>query len=225
LQKLRAFIVMPVVLAAVLLPGSAHTASTATALSGTVGPGFGIALRDANGLGVSRLDTGDYTITVDDKSDLHNFHLFGPGSVDLKTSVEELGKTTWNVTLVDGVYKYHCDAHPTQMHGSFRVGAALPPPVRLNGRVGPKKTISLKNSSGLVKAIPAGTYRIVVSDMTKRDNFHLKGKLVNKRTGVQFKGTKKWTIRLLAGSYTYRSDAHPKLRRSFKVVKAPPPTG
>jgi hypothetical protein len=75
-----------------------------------------------------------------------------------------------------------------------------------------------------VKAIPAGIYRIVASDMTKLDNFHLKGKLVNKRTGVRFKGTKKWTIRLLAGSYTYRSDAHPKLHRSFKVVKAPPPT-
>ena len=220
MRKLRPFIVMPFVLAAVLLPGSAHTASTATALSGTVGPGFSIALRNANGVGVHQLDPGAYTITIDDQSNLHNFHLLGPGSVDLRTSVDGLGKTTWNVTFVDGVYTYHCDAHPS-LKGSFRVGAAPPPPPRLNGRVGPKKTISLKNASGLVKVVPAHTYKIVVKDATKTDNFHLKGPAVNKRTGVKFKGTKTWTLKLGQGSYTYRSDAHPKLRRSFKVIKPP----
>ena len=225
MRNLRPFIIVPFVLAAVLLPGSAHTASSATQLFGTVGPGFGIGLRDANGLGVRRLDPGAYTITVDDKSDLHNFHLKGPGSVDKATSVEQLGKTTWNVTLVDGLYTYHCDAHPTQMHGSFRVGAAPPPPVRLNGRVGPKKTISLRRSSGLVKAIPPAMYKIVVKDATKVDNFHLKGPGVNKRTGVSFKGTKSWTLKLGTGSYVYRSDAHPKLRRTFKVLKPPTPLG
>ena len=225
MRNLRPFIIVPFVLAAVLLPGSAHTASSATQLFGTVGPGFGIGLRDANGLGVRRLDPGAYTITVDDKSDLHNFHLKGPGSVDKATSVEQLGKTTWNVTLVDGLYTYHCDAHPTQMHGSFRVGAAPPPPVRLNGRVGPGKTISLRRSSGLVKAIPTAMYKIVVKDATKVDNFHLKGPGVNKRTGVSFKGTKSWTLKLVTGSYVYRSDAHPKLRRTFKVLKPPTPLG
>ena len=224
MRNLRPFIaVVPFVLAAVLLPGSAHTASTGTPLSGTVGPGFGIALRDANGLAVRRLDPGAYTITVDDKSDLHNFHLKGPGSVDLATSVDTLGKTTWNVTFVNGVYSYHCDAHPTQMHGSFRVGAAPPPPLRLNGRVGPKKTISLKRGSGLVKAIAPATYKIVVKDATKADNFHLKGPGVNKRTGVKFMGTKTWRLKLATGSYVYRSDAHPKLRRTFKVLKQPTP--
>jgi hypothetical protein len=222
LRKFGPFIIVPFVLAAVLLPGSAHTASKATALSGTVGPGFSIALRNANGVAISRLDPGAYTITIDDKSDLHNFHLKGPGSVELATSVEGLGKTTWDVNLVDGVYTYHCDAHPTQMHGSFRVGAAPPPPARLNGRVGPTRTISLKNVNGrIVKVTPAGTYKVVVKDMTKADNFHLKGPGVNKRTGVKFKGTKMWTLKLAEGSYTYRSDVHPKLRRSFKAIKPP----
>jgi hypothetical protein len=222
LRKFRPFIVVPFVLAAVLLPGSAHTASKATALSGTVGPGFSIALRDSNGVGVHQLDPGAYTITIDDQSDLHNFHLKGPGSVDVATSVDGIGKTTWDVAFVDGVYTYHCDAHPS-LKGSFSVGAATPPPPRLTGRVGPKRTISLKNASGLVKVVPAHTYKIVVKDATKTDNFHLKGPGVNKRTGVKFKGTKSWTLNLGAGSYTYRSDAHPKVRRSFKVVKPPTP--
>jgi hypothetical protein len=220
LRKLRLLTIVPFVLAAVLVPGAAHPAAKATALSGTVGPAFSIALRDANGVKVTHLDPGAYTITINDQSDLHNFHLKGPG-VDEHTSVEGIGKTTWNVTFVDGLYTYNCDAHPN-LKGSFRVGNAPPPPARLNGRVGPKKTISLKNVSGrIVKVIPKGTYKIVVKDATKTDNFHLKGPGVNKRTTVKFKGTKSWTLKLGEGSYTYRSDAHPKLRRSFKVVKPP----
>jgi hypothetical protein len=221
LRKFRPFIVMPFVVAAVFLPASAHPAATATQLSGSVGPGFSIALRDSNGVKVTRLDPGAYTITIDDLSDLHNFHLRGPGGVNEATSVDGTGKTTWDVTFVDGVYTYNCDAHPN-LKGSFRVGNAPPPPVRLNGRVGPTRTISLKKASGAVaKVLPAGTYRLVVKDLTKADNFHLKGGVVNKKTGVKFKGTKTWTLNLVAGSYTYRSDAHPKLKRTFKVVKPP----
>jgi len=222
LRKFRLLTIVPFVLAAVLVPGAAHPAAKATALSGTVGPAFSIALRDANGVKVTHLDPGAYTITVNDQSDLHNFHLKGPG-VNKFTTVEGIGKTTWDVTFVDGLYTYNCDAHPN-LKGSFRVGNAPPPPARLNGRVGPKRTISLRNASGrLVKVIPAKTYKIVVKDATKTDNFHLKGPGVNKRTGVTFKGTKAWTLKLVEGSYTYRSDAHPKLRRSFKVVKPPTP--
>jgi hypothetical protein len=220
LRKLRLLTIVPFVLAAVLVPGAAHPAAKATALSGTVGPAFSIALRDANGVKVTHLDPGAYTITINDQSDLHNFHLKGPG-VNKATSVEGVGETTWDVTFVDGLYTYNCDAHPN-LKGSFRVGNAPPPPARLNGRVGPKKTISLKNASGrIVKVIPKGTYKIVVKDATKTDNFHLKGPGVNKRTTVKFKGTKSWTLKLGEGSYTYRSDAHPKLRRGFKVVKPP----
>jgi plastocyanin len=221
LRKFRPFIVMPFVAAAVLLPASAHPAATATQLSGSVGPAFSIALRDSNGVKVTHLDPGAYTITVDDMSDLHNFHLHGPGGVNQATSVDGTGKVTWDVTFVDGVYTYNCDAHPN-LKGTFRVGNAPPPPVRLNGRVGPKRTISLKKASGAIaKVLPAGTYRVVVKDLTKADNFHLKGGTVNKKTGVKFKGTKAWTLKLVEGSYTYRSDAHPKLKRTFKVVKPP----
>ena len=50
-----------------------------TTLVGTVGPGFTINLTDESGNRVTHLDPGTYTITVNDKSNLHNFDLRGPG--------------------------------------------------------------------------------------------------------------------------------------------------
>ena len=55
--------------------GSDTTATTAAAsgtLSGTVGPGFDISM------GASEAAAGEYTLTVDDRSAMHNFHLTGP---------------------------------------------------------------------------------------------------------------------------------------------------
>jgi hypothetical protein len=213
-------------LAAVLVPGSARPAATATPLTGTVGPGFSISLRDAGGLGVTHLDPGDYTITVSDLSDMHNFHLFGPGNVDRATEVDTTGTATWIVTLVDGVYTYRCDAHPTQMRGTFRVGAAPPPPPpvpKLTGKVGPARTISLKRGGALVKSLKQGTYKVVVTDSTKKDNFHLLGPGISKKTGVRAKRKYSWRLTFRAGVYTYRSDAHRMLRRKFKVVRPPTP--
>jgi hypothetical protein len=40
---------------------------------------------------------------------------------------------------------------------------------------------------------------------------------VNKKTGVRFKGTVTWTVTFKPGSYTVRSDATTKLRRTFRV--------
>ena len=48
--------------------------------SGSVGPGFSISLRDAEGHAVTRVEPGEFEIEVDDKSEEHNFHLSGPGS-------------------------------------------------------------------------------------------------------------------------------------------------
>jgi plastocyanin len=66
------------------------------------------------------LKAGTYTITVQDKSNIHNFHLTGPG-VNKKTSVGGTGTTTWTVTLKKGTYKYICDPHAAAMKGSFTV--------------------------------------------------------------------------------------------------------
>jgi hypothetical protein len=219
-------LVLLLAIAAVLVPGSARPAATATALTGSVGPAFTISLKDASGAGVSHLDPGDYTITVNNLNTTaeHNFHLFGPG-VDQASPFQQ-GTWTWNVTFTDGVYTFHCDAHPTIMKGTFRVGAAPPPPPptpKLTGKVGPGNTISLKKGSAVVKALKAGTYKVTVKDSTAKDNFHLLGPGVSKKTSVAGKRTVTWKLTLKKGKYSYRSDAHKKLKRTFKVL-APPPT-
>ena len=50
----------------------------ATPLAATVGPGFTISVKKA-GVRVTTLKRGAYTIAVNDRSDLHNFRLRGPG--------------------------------------------------------------------------------------------------------------------------------------------------
>ena len=214
----RLFLLVPVVLAAVLLPGSGRAADPIV-LKGIVGPGFSITLRNASNQVVSRVLPGDYTIQIDDRSIDHNFHLSGPG-VDMRSAVETTGLESWNVTLVDGKYTFKCDAHPSIMRGVLNVGVAPPPTPKLNGRVGPGKAISLKTASGAaVKRLKAGAYKISVRDASKVDNFHLLGPGLNKTTGVKFRGTVSWKVRFKAGKkYTVRSDAHLKLRRTFTAI-------
>jgi plastocyanin len=94
-------------------------APSATKLTGTVGPGFTISLKKGT-TKVAKLKPGAYTITVNDKSSIHNFHLTGPG-VNKKTSVSGTGTKKWTVTLKKGTYKFVCDPHATMMKGSFKV--------------------------------------------------------------------------------------------------------
>jgi plastocyanin len=63
---------------------------------------------------------GTYTITVRDRSSIHNFHLIGPG-VNKKTSVAAVQTTTWTVALKRGLYRFVCDPHATIMKGVLRV--------------------------------------------------------------------------------------------------------
>ena len=90
-------------------------------------------------------------------------------------------------------------------------------PVKLTGKVGPAKTISLKKGAPRSRRSSPARYKFVVSDLTKTHNFHLTGPGVNKKTGVKFKGGATWTLTLKAGKYTYRSDATKKLKRTFSV--------
>ena len=225
MRRFRLLSLVPLVLSAVLLPGSGRAAESAVVLKGTVGPGFFITLRDAQNQAVTRVKAGPYTVQVEDRSIDHNFHLKGPG-VDQKTEVDAVGTVTWNVTLVDGKYTFVCDAHPGSMKGVLNVGPAPVPLPKLTGRVGPGRTISLKNASGaVVKRLAAGSYRIAVKDMTRADNFHLLGGGLNKKTGIPFRGSVTWKATFKVGKrYTIRSDAHLKLRRTFTVgAPAPPP--
>ena len=103
----------------------ARPASTDGTLQASVGPGYTISLSQ-NGTKVGNLDPGTYTIQVNDQSGIHNFHLTGPG-VNEATDIEGTGSATWTVTFADGTYTYVCDAHPTQMRGTFTVGSAPAP--------------------------------------------------------------------------------------------------
>ena len=100
--------------------GLTAVAQAASSLTGTVGPGFTITLTQG-GKKVSKLKAGTYTIKIADKSNIHNFHLTGPG-VNKKTSVGGTGSTTWTVKLKSGTYKFVCDPHAASgMKGSFKV--------------------------------------------------------------------------------------------------------
>ncbi|HZP72223.1 MAG TPA: plastocyanin/azurin family copper-binding protein [Gaiellaceae bacterium] len=103
---------------AALLVVPAALAKTPT-LTGTVGPGFTITLKQGTKK-VSKLKAGKYVIKISDLSNIHNFHLTGPG-VDKKTGVGFKGSQTWTVTLKKGTYKYVCDPHKSFMKGSFTV--------------------------------------------------------------------------------------------------------
>jgi plastocyanin len=101
----------------VLVPAQAMTTRK---LTGTVGPGFTITLKQGT-KSVKTLRAGSYTIKVADKGDIHNFHLIGPG-VNKKTGVSSTGTQTWTVRLRAGKYTFQCDPHATSgMRGTFKV--------------------------------------------------------------------------------------------------------
>ena len=100
--------------------GGADTSASAgggATLNGSVGPGFDISLDGTDGI-----TAGDYTLVVNDQSSAHNFHLTGPGGVDVSTDVSAEGEKTFDVTLVPGEYKFQCDPHASSMNGTFTVG-------------------------------------------------------------------------------------------------------
>ncbi len=106
-------------LAALALTSSAGAAAP-TRLVGTVGPGFTITLKKA-ARPVRLLTPGRYSITVADKSNIHNFHLKGPGLNKEITTVGFVGTKTVILALKKGTYTFVCDPHFTSMKGSFKV--------------------------------------------------------------------------------------------------------
>jgi plastocyanin len=218
--------------AAVLGPGLAQgrPVDTATPLAATVNAKTEIVtIKTANGTLVgndSAIPPGSYTIAVDDQANIHNLHLVGPG-VDEATTVEFVGKTTWNVTLQPGLYHYSCDAHANLgMMNQFYVGTA-PAPVKLTATVSPKGKITVVGPGGPISPkhpLPSGTVALTVVDRSKKDNFHLRdnGGFVSfdRASGKRFVGTQHWTVNLRSGqTYTYLDDA--KFVAAGYIVVAP----
>ena len=198
----RLLLITALAAASISLPGAATGEPTIT-LTGVVGPSAVITLKNADGNNVTHLDPGMYEVSINDQSDLHNFHLFGPG-VEQKTEVETVGMVVWTIQVVEGTYNFRCDAHANTMRGAFTVGNVPPPPAptpKLNGKV-TAKAISLKNAStgAKVRSLVAGAHKVVVSDTSKTQNFHLNGPGVNKKTGVKARTKATWTVALGPGS-------------------------
>jgi Copper binding proteins, plastocyanin/azurin family len=89
-------------------------------LTGTVGPGFTITLKQ--GLRpVRTLKAGRYTFVLNDKSSIHNFAIRGPGLNRALTTVGGTGLKTVTLTLKRGAYTFYCQPHASSMRGTFRV--------------------------------------------------------------------------------------------------------
>ena len=195
---------------ALAAPGQALAGGT-NVLRATVGPGFTITITNASGTPLTNIPVGTYDVVVNDLSDMHNFHLTGPG-VNQATTVGGTGAVTWSVQLTDGVYTFVCDPHATEMRGSFTVGTGVnppppppppppptPPPANPSGRrltatVGPGFTISVTRNRRRVRSLKAGRYTITVRDRSAAHNFHLIGRGVNKRTAVARNVTTTWRV-------------------------------
>ena len=109
-MKITALAALTAVVALILaLPALAAT----PVYKGTVGPGFTIKML------TKPTKAGKIKLVISDKSNVHNFHLTGPG-VNVKTSVPVVGTKTFIITLKKGTYKFICDPHPF-MKGSFTV--------------------------------------------------------------------------------------------------------
>jgi hypothetical protein len=86
------------------------------------------------------------------------------------------------------------------------------------------RSISLTDANGRrVRVLIQNSYRIVVRDSSKAQNFHLVGPRVNLKTKASATGMRTWTVILRPGKYVYTSDRSTRLRGSFTVQQAPPP--
>src|SRR6266446_1090067 len=73
----------------------------------------------------------------------------------------------------------------------------------LIGTDGPGFTITMNKAT-----VKAGTYTMVIHDMSSIHDFHLFGNGVNKRTSVPAIGTTRWTVKLKKGIYGFQCDPH-----------------
>jgi plastocyanin len=103
-------------------PPASAVVTAKTKLVLTTGPGFSISLRTAAGKPVKTMKTGTYTVTVRDRSQIHNAHVMAPG-FNRATTLPFTGTVTWKVKLTRaGTFRFQCDPHAlTGMKGSAKV--------------------------------------------------------------------------------------------------------
>jgi len=218
-RRIAVLFAASIVALALALAGFAGRADNPTLIAfvGT-NDGFDIGVTDSNGNAITRIPPGTYTFLVRDRSRIHNFHFASneDRTVDFRTELDFVGEMSFTVTLLDDTqYAYACEPHWQSMNGSLlstnRPAPTPPPPPP----PAPKpKTLRAGVTAGgtahvSARSLKAGRYRMVVSDASKRHNFHLAGPGVNRRTTAAFTGRTTWTLRLKRGAYRFGSDPEP----------------
>lgn len=114
-----------------------------------------------------------------------------------------------------------CSTLPFRVDEYAKALRGGPPSKALRASVGRTGQLLLLTPYGhRASALVEGTYTVTVRDASARHSFRLAGTGLDRRTGVRFKGTKTWTVRLrgTVGSYTYASDGPGGTSRSFAVL-------
>jgi plastocyanin len=119
--RLSAAILVVAIAMATLAWSAGGAAAAGQTVTGTVGPGFTITLT-MHGQKVTKLKPGTYRFVISDRSDIHDFHLSGPGLDRVLTAVDFTGTKSFSLKLKKGTYRFQCDPHASIMHGAFRVG-------------------------------------------------------------------------------------------------------
>ena len=118
----RLLFLLTLVVGASLAATALATAGTtkSSGLVGEVGPGYSIEVK-LNGKDLKTIKAGTYTMKVEDKASIHDFHLIGKG-LNKATTVSFVCDRTWRVTFKPGKVTYQCDPHASMgMKGSFKV--------------------------------------------------------------------------------------------------------
>jgi hypothetical protein len=201
-----------ILLPAVAFALTARAAAEPGLLVATVGPDFTIRVDDANGQRVNSVPEGAYRLLVRDLSAEHNFVLANkPDGLRLRidSGVEFVGEKTFEIQLERGAYGFACSPHWQVMNGNltvFPVPVTTPKPKPLPTlRAG----VTAEGTAYAPRTAKPGRYRVVVSDRSARRNFRLAGPGVRRATGIAFRGTTRWTVRLGRGTYRFGSDPEP----------------
>lgn len=84
---------------------------------------------------------------------------------------------------------------------------------KLKGTVGPGFTISIDKTS-----VPAGRYRLIVTDLGTSHNFWIRGTGVDERTSVPLTGKTVWKLDLVQGIYHIRCQPHGSMKTKLTVT-------
>jgi hypothetical protein len=171
--------------------------------------------------------TGSTWTHMDSPTLQGEFHSFDGVTVTMAKSEIGIGASlnfdVWASAIVSGFV--NSDQAPDSGFYTYTLGVptptttTTPPPTttvstpleHFAGFVGPGARIAFVHSA------VAGKATITINDLTRKDNFHLVGPGVNRKTGVAFKGKVVWAVTLKKGTYSFRSDAHAALHGTMRV--------